>query len=230
MVTPSASACRDRPGGSGNPSPLSAVDAEKNVVFNSGRYSFHHEQGSQCLREVILIIEDDVHIGGLVAQVLREAGFAPVLVRDVGAARAWRAEGNAPAAVLSDLMVAGSPGPAQLPSELGGIFPSTPLALMTGVPPRRRAALGVTHDRDHRKAVRARDVDRHRQRHAGRGGRSMKVDCRRGRLRRDGARRRPAAARRWLMGNFDGVHIGHQAAAARGARARRRSAAPAPRS
>jgi hypothetical protein len=49
--------------------------------------------------------------------------------------------------VISDLMVAGSPGPAQLPSELGGIFPSTPLALMTGVPPRRRAALGVTHAR-----------------------------------------------------------------------------------
>jgi DNA-binding NtrC family response regulator len=96
-------------------------------------------------REVILIIEDDAHIGGLVVQVLREAGFAPVLVRDVGAARTWQAEGNAPAAVISDLMVAGSPGPAQLPSELGGIFPSTPLALMTGVPPRRRAALGVTH-------------------------------------------------------------------------------------
>jgi DNA-binding NtrC family response regulator len=98
-------------------------------------------------REVILIIEDDAHIGGLVVQVLREAGFTPVLVRDVGAARTWREEGNAPAAVISDLMVAGSPGPAQLPSELGGIFPSTPLALMTGVPPRRRAALGVTHAR-----------------------------------------------------------------------------------
>jgi hypothetical protein len=49
--------------------------------------------------------------------------------------------------VISDLMVAGSPGPAQLPAELGEIFPSTPLALMTGVPPRRRAALGVTHAR-----------------------------------------------------------------------------------
>ena len=98
-------------------------------------------------REVILIIEDDAHIGGLVVQVLREAGFAPVLVRDVSAARTWQAKGNTPAAVISDLMVAGSPGPTQLPSELGGIFPSTPLALMTGVPPRRRAALGVTHAR-----------------------------------------------------------------------------------
>ena len=47
-------------------------------------------------REVILIIEDDAHIGGLVVQVLREAGFAPVLVRDVGAARTRRAQGNAP--------------------------------------------------------------------------------------------------------------------------------------
>ena len=121
--------------------------------------------------EVILIIEDDAHIGGLVVQVLREAGFAPVLVRDVGAARAWAGGGNAPAAVLSDLMVAGSPGPAQLPAELGGMFPGDPIALMTGVPPRRRAALGVTHDRDHRKAVRARDVARHGQRHAGGGGR-----------------------------------------------------------
>ena len=56
--------------------------------------------------EVILVIEDDVHIGGLVVQVLREAGFAPALVRDVRAARDWAAEGNAPAAVVSDLMVA----------------------------------------------------------------------------------------------------------------------------
>jgi len=97
--------------------------------------------------EVILVIEDDVHIGGLVVQVLREAGFAPALVRDVRAARDWSSEGNTPAAVLSDLMVAGSPGPAQLPAELAAIFHGAPLALMTGVPPRRRAALGVTHER-----------------------------------------------------------------------------------
>jgi hypothetical protein len=31
--------------------------------------------------------------------------------------------------------------------ELGAIFDGAPLALMTGVPPRRRAALGVTHQR-----------------------------------------------------------------------------------
>ena len=97
--------------------------------------------------EVILVIEDDVHIGGLVVQVLREAGFAPALVRDVRAARDWSNDGNAPAAVLSDLMVAGSAGPAQLPAELAEIFRGAPLALMTGVPSRRRAALGVTHDR-----------------------------------------------------------------------------------
>ena len=97
--------------------------------------------------EVILVIEDDVHIGGLVVQVLREAGFAPALVRDVRGARDWSKDGNKPAAVLSDLMVAGSAGPAQLPAELGEIFDGAPLALMTGVPPRRRAALGVTHQR-----------------------------------------------------------------------------------
>ena len=88
--------------------------------------------------EVILVIEDDVHIGGLVVQVLREAGFAPALVRDVRAARDWRQEGNTPAAV---------PGPAQLTAELAEIFQGAPLALMTGVPPRRRAALGVIHER-----------------------------------------------------------------------------------
>jgi len=97
--------------------------------------------------EVILIIEDDVHIGGLVAQVLREAGYGPVLVRDVNGARAWAEGGNAPAAVLSDLMVAGSAGPDRLPAELAAIFPDAPVALMTGVPRNRRAALGVTHAR-----------------------------------------------------------------------------------
>ena len=96
---------------------------------------------------VILVIEDDAHIGGLVAQVLREAGHTPVLVRDVDAARVWRESAAAPRAVLSDLMVAGSSGPAQLSAELAGLFPGVPLALMTGVPRNRRAALGVTHAR-----------------------------------------------------------------------------------
>jgi DNA-binding NtrC family response regulator len=96
---------------------------------------------------VVLIIEDDAHIGGLVAQVLREAGLLPELVRDVGSARSWVEGGRLPAAVLSDLMVAGSAGPSELLAELAAIFPNIPTALMTGVPPRRRAALGVVHDR-----------------------------------------------------------------------------------
>jgi DNA-binding NtrC family response regulator len=97
--------------------------------------------------EIILIIEDDAHIGGLVAQVLREAGYRPELVRDVDAARAVAARGLSPTAVLSDLLVAGSAGPERLPAEIAALFPAAPLALMTGVPPKRRAALGVTHDR-----------------------------------------------------------------------------------
>jgi len=96
---------------------------------------------------VILVIEDDAHIGGLVAQVLREAGHTPVLVRDVDAARAWREGTAAPKAVLSDLMVAGSSGPARLSAELAALFPGVPLALMTGVPRNRRATMGVAHDR-----------------------------------------------------------------------------------
>jgi DNA-binding response OmpR family regulator len=97
--------------------------------------------------EVILIIEDDVHIGGLVGQVLREAGYKPELVQDVGAARALAAGGLRPAAMLSDLMIAGSAGPERLRDEIETIFPGVPLTLMTGVPPKRRAALGVDdHD------------------------------------------------------------------------------------
>lgn len=96
---------------------------------------------------IILVIEDDARIGGLVAQVLREAGHTPVLVRDVDAARAWQDGAAAPDAVLSDLMVAGSSGPAQLAQELARVFPRVPVALMTGVPRNRRAALGVAHDR-----------------------------------------------------------------------------------
>ena len=97
--------------------------------------------------EVILIIEDDVHIGGLVGQVLREAGLRPEVVRDVGAARALAAQGLRPAAILSDLLIAGSAGPHCLAADLEAVFPNVPLTLMTGVPPRRRAALGVFHDR-----------------------------------------------------------------------------------
>ncbi len=96
---------------------------------------------------VILVIEDDAHIGGLVAQVLREAGHTPVLVRDVDAARAWSESAVPPRAVISDLMVAGSSGPALLSAELAALFPGVPLALMTGVPRNRRASLGVAHDR-----------------------------------------------------------------------------------
>lgn len=96
---------------------------------------------------IILVIEDDARIGGLVAQVLREAGHTPVLVRDVDAARAWREGAAAPAAVLSDLMVAGAADPAQLAHELARMFPGVPVALMTGVPRNRRATLGVAHDR-----------------------------------------------------------------------------------
>ncbi len=48
-------------------------------------------------RAVILIIEDDVHIGGLVAQVLREAGHAPALVRDVARRAPGREKATPPA-------------------------------------------------------------------------------------------------------------------------------------
>ena len=96
--------------------------------------------------DIILIIEDDQQIGGLCAAVLNEAGYRPHLVRDVDAARIEAAQGLSPAAVVSDLMVAGSAGPQQLMKELQAIFPSVPVTLMTGVPPKRRAAMGVTHD------------------------------------------------------------------------------------
>jgi DNA-binding NtrC family response regulator len=96
--------------------------------------------------EVILIIEDDIHIGGLVSQVLHEAGYKPEIVRDVDAARALAAQGLRPAAMLSDLMIAGSEGPEHLRAEIQGLFPGVPLTLMTGVPPKRRALLGVHDD------------------------------------------------------------------------------------
>ena len=97
--------------------------------------------------ELILIIEDDVHIGGLVSQVLREAGYTATLVPDVGAARALRGEAIRPAAIISDLVVAGSQDPARLADDIAEIFPGVPVTLMTGVPRKRRAHLGVTHER-----------------------------------------------------------------------------------
>ncbi len=40
-----------------------------------------------------------------------------------------------------------SGGPSELAAQRAAIFPSVPIAFMTGVPPKRRAALGVTHGR-----------------------------------------------------------------------------------
>lgn len=97
--------------------------------------------------EVILVIEDDVHISRLVGQVLKEAGYEFEVARDVGAARGLAEAGLRPAAMLSDLMIAGSAGPEGLPGELRALFPDVPLTIMTGVPPKRRAAMGVVHDR-----------------------------------------------------------------------------------
>lgn len=96
---------------------------------------------------LILIIEDDAHIGGLVSEVLREAGYASLLSPNVNHAREEAARGMRPAAIISDLVVEGAQDPATLASEIGAIFPGVPVTLMTGVPPKRRAHLGVTHDR-----------------------------------------------------------------------------------
>lgn len=96
---------------------------------------------------LILIIEDDAHIGGLVSEVLREAGYLSMLSPNVNAARERALEGVLPAAIISDLVVEGAADPAKLAEEIDGLFPGVPLTLMTGVPPKRRAHLGVTHDR-----------------------------------------------------------------------------------
>ena len=96
---------------------------------------------------LILIIEDDAHIGGLVSEVLREAGYGVTLVPDVNAAREYGAAGLRPAAIISDLVVEGAEDPARLAIEIDAIFPHVPVTLMTGVPPKRRSHLGVTHDR-----------------------------------------------------------------------------------
>jgi DNA-binding NtrC family response regulator len=96
---------------------------------------------------LILIIEDDIHIGGLVSEVLREAGYAATLLADVNAAREQASRGVKPAAIISDLVVEGADDPARLAAEIDAIFPGVPVTLMTGVPPKRRAHLGVAHDR-----------------------------------------------------------------------------------
>jgi len=96
---------------------------------------------------LILIIEDDLHIGGLVCEVLRDAGYQPVLVPDINAARTHGAGATRPAAIISDLVVEGAADPARLADQIGEIFPGVPVTLMTGVPRKRRAHLGVTHER-----------------------------------------------------------------------------------
>jgi len=97
--------------------------------------------------KLILIIEDDLRIAALVAEVLREAGYAAQVVSDLGNARTFAVEGGHPRAIISDLVVTDASEPALLVQALKDIFPGVPLALMTGVPPNRRAQLGVTHDR-----------------------------------------------------------------------------------
>ena len=97
--------------------------------------------------KLILIIEDDFRIAGLVAEVLQDAGYEAKLVSDLGAARAFGAEGRNPDGIMSDLVVEDGGDPARLATEIDAIFPGVPLTLMTGVPPNRRAQLGVAHDR-----------------------------------------------------------------------------------
>jgi DNA-binding NtrC family response regulator len=97
--------------------------------------------------KLILIIEDDLRIAALVAEVLREAGYASHVVPELAGARAFASSGARPHAIISDLVVADAGDPAHLSVDIENIFPGVPLALMTGVPPNRRAQLGVTHDR-----------------------------------------------------------------------------------
>ena len=86
--------------------------------------------------KLILIIEDDFRIAGLVAEVLQDAGYETHLVNDLGAARAIAASGRRPDGIISDLVVEDGGNPARLASELDAIFPGVPLTLMTGVPPK----------------------------------------------------------------------------------------------
>jgi len=96
---------------------------------------------------LILIIEDDSHIGGLVSEVLREASYRVELVANIEAARANAASALRPNAIISDLLVAGSGPPADVANQIDALFPGTPLTLMTGVPRNRRTQMGVTHPR-----------------------------------------------------------------------------------
>jgi DNA-binding NtrC family response regulator len=96
---------------------------------------------------LILIIEDDLRIAGLVSEVLREAGYTTEHLPDVNAVRDFCAAGGRPQGIISDLVVEGAEDPAQLSAQIDALFPGVPITLMTGVPPKRRAHLGVTHDR-----------------------------------------------------------------------------------
>ena len=96
---------------------------------------------------------------------------------------------------------------------------------MTGVPPRRRAALGVTHDAIVEKPFELEALDSHCPQHD-RGAAAMRIVARRGQLRRDGGRAAAAAPLALAIGNFDGVHLGHAALLAEArARAARRGGA-----
>jgi DNA-binding response OmpR family regulator len=96
---------------------------------------------------LILIIEDDSQIGGLVCEVLREAGYRTHLLTDASLARSDEVARLSPDAVISDLVVDGVGPASEVARQLNAIFPGVPLTLMTGVPPNRRAQLGVSDER-----------------------------------------------------------------------------------
>jgi DNA-binding response OmpR family regulator len=96
---------------------------------------------------LILIIEDDSQIGGLVCEVLREAGYRTYLLADANLARSAEVALLSPDAVISDLVVDGVGPASEVARQLNAIFPGVPLTLMTGVPPNRRAQLGVSDER-----------------------------------------------------------------------------------
>lgn len=96
---------------------------------------------------LILIIEDDTQIGGLVCEVLREAGYRTHLLADANLARSADVARLSPDAVISDLVVEGVGPVSEVARQLNELFPGVPLTLMTGVPPNRRALLGVGDER-----------------------------------------------------------------------------------
>ena len=105
-------------------------------------------------------------------------------------------------------MVAGSAGQTAWWPSWRPISRTSPVALMTGVPPHRRAALGVTHDRVVEKPFELETLlDTVRRMLAPHD--RMKIfpgtGCRSRR------RRRATAPLAVAIGNFDGVHLGHQA-------------------